>query len=241
MSTKSPEYVDGLELSANTVSAGYLVKFLEVGVAVVILNFFWGDRLLIKTSDVMRLEASGLKYVWFIFMWALLFAIVEKPRYYLESKSTLLGRAIWLSMNAGIWEELIYRWLTFFSAMVLLPFFDYLMGGFAFGHGIIHWLYTAIFLPVANWATFGSLSPQLLASNWILGAAVISATSDFCEAHKYLGILGYINSWFLGMVFFWLMFHYGIFTAMLAHALYDLILFGGRALKADEHNFRLRF
>lgn len=112
--------------------------------------------------------------------------------------------------------------------MIMLTFFNWIT------FGLVHWFFANLFIPVANWLTFGALAPQLLATNWVLGAAIVSAAGDFRDAHKYLGLLGYINSWFMGMLLFWLMFRYGIFTAMVAHAIYDMILFVARALKSRE-------
>lgn len=52
----------------------------------------------------------------------------------------------------------------------------------------------------------------------------MSASVSFRDQHEYLGWFGWINSWFMGMVFFWLLFNYGLFTAIAAHALYDMII-----------------
>jgi hypothetical protein len=80
--------------------------------------------------------------------------------------------------------------------------------------------------PVANWATLGGLEEYLFhPSGWLVGAAMLSANTKFRDGHKYQGLLGYLNSWFLGMFFFWLMLTFGLPVAILMHFAYDLLLF----------------
>ncbi len=43
-------------------------------------------------------------------------------------------------------------------------------------------------------------------------------------------VVGLVNAWFGGMVMFWLMFHYGLWTAIVAHILYDICVFTSRAI-----------
>jgi hypothetical protein len=39
-----------------------------------------------------------------------------------------------------------------------------------------------------------------------------------------------VNSWFLGMVLFYIMFHYGLLSAIIVHFIYDFIIFTIRAI-----------
>ena len=96
---------------------------------------------------------------------------------------------------------------------------------------LTEWIYVHWLVPLANWSTFHALQPQLMHSgSWVFGAAIVSASVSFRNAHKHLGFIGYVNSWFLGMVFFYLMFNYGLLTAIAAHFLYDAIIFTVEAL-----------
>ncbi|HMO22056.1 MAG TPA: hypothetical protein PKC98_13950, partial [Candidatus Melainabacteria bacterium] len=54
---------------------------------------------------------------------------------------------------------------------------------------------------------------------------LISANSRFRDGHKYQGFLGWVNSWFLGMVFFYMTLTYGLVAAIAVHFLYDMIIF----------------
>lgn len=142
--------------------------------------------------------------------------------------------AIW----AGVAEEMSFRWARFvFGAIIVQPV-NWLLLGFA-GYGIPMLLQTWILGPVANFFTLGHLSFVLTnPSLWFVGAGVISANSAFRDGHKYLGLFGYINSWFIGMFFFYLMFTYGLPAAILVHFLYDALIFTIRYL--DEVQERAR-
>ena len=135
------------------------------------------------------------------------------------------GKCLNISLFAGITEEIIFRWLMFYMAIATLPLWNWLFFGWA-GFGLPEWLFSHIAGPVANFFTLGKLSAYLNGSmGWVMGAAVLSANANFRNNHKYLGFFGYVNSWFMGMLFFWLMFQYGILAAIVAHFLYDLLVF----------------
>jgi hypothetical protein len=130
----------------------------------------------------------------------------------------MLLKGVWISLNAGFFEEMLYRWLVFFIAMV----FGRALNAITFG--LVEWAYTTLLLPITNVVTFGALAPQLINPEWLLGAAVISTNAAFRRAHQQLGLLAVINSWFLGIVFFWLMFNYGLVSSIIAHTAYDLVV-----------------
>ena len=223
-----------LETPAWGVFVRYAMMFAGTFAVFLILTTIWSRHLAMSFDTIWRFNVVGLGAVWFIFAWAGLFVLIGKGDDYFEKKATLVGRAIWLSVNAGIWEELIFRWLVFGSAMITLTFVNWIT------FGLLHWLYVTLFIPVANWLTFGALAPQLLGANWILGAAVLSASASFQSGHKHLGLFGYLNAWFLGMIFFWLTFNHGIFTAMVAHVMYDLIILVAYALKSKKVRLNLQ-
>ena len=85
-----------------------------------------------------------------------------------------------LSIWAGVSEEILFRWLLFFSAIATVQLF--------------------------NWLFFG----------W---------AGRFRDGHAYQGLLGFVNSWFCGMFFFWIMFNHGLFASMIVHALYNLFIY----------------
>ena len=208
-------------------TAIYLVMFSIAFVIYGVVSLFWGDHMLMSFSDLWQPNASisaGLGRVWFIFAWAAVttfgvgLVLLRRGEPRKQEPTTAVWRGAWLSLNAGFFEELIWRWMAFFVAMVFLPAANWLTFGF------VKWLYTAALIPLANWVTLGALQPQLTGhANWIFGAAVISANARFRNAHRGK-FFRYVNSWFLGMVFFWLMFNYGLMAAIVAHILYDLII-----------------
>ena len=60
---------------------------------------------------------------------------------------------------------------------------------------------------------------------WFVGAGIILANAKFRDGHKYQGKFGFINSWFIGMYLFWLMFEYGLVACIVIHFLYDMLIF----------------
>lgn len=87
------------------------------------------------------------------------------------------------------------------------------------------WLYSLL-IPIADFATLGALHEHLYhPHSWAVGAAILSSNAVFRDGHKYQGPFGIINSWFGGMVLFWVMFNYGLLAAMCIHFLYDFVYF----------------
>lgn len=169
---------------------------------------------------------DGLIKVWPMFAWGagttLLFGlgaiIRRKPRE--EEPGYTFVKGTWISLNAGFFEELLHRWMGLFGALFILK----LVNTVTFG--LTKWIYVHGAIPFANWITFGLLEPQLHSSQgWLFAAAILSANGKFQEGHKYLGLLGWVNSWFIGMVMFYLVFNYGLWTAIVAHIVYDLCIF----------------
>ncbi|MBI2030726.1 hypothetical protein HYT05_03820 [Candidatus Kaiserbacteria bacterium] len=176
---------------------------------------------------------------WPIYLWgAGLTALVAFTRWngYTAQPIHIFTKGFLVSLLAGVLEEIWYRWLIFFLAILMIPVMDYLLLGFWGLHGI-QWIYVAILCPIANFFTLGYLEPYLLNGHgWAVSAAIISANGRFRNAHKYLGPFGYVNSWFLGVYFFWVMFNYGIVVAMIIHFLYDLFIFTVPAIDAVLEN-----
>lgn len=224
-----------LEVKPSLVTLMYL-GLLVIALAVYgFLHLFWSDRVLLTLKDLEGhgLVWSGLTHVWFIFVWGfgvtLLMAFIQPSLRSYDSLPRLLGRGWWISLNAGYFEEAIYRWLAFFVAMMVLPFFNLIT------FGLTKWLYTTVLIPLANIATLHALQPYLHhPGSWTFGAAIVSASIAFRDAHEHLGLFGWVNAWFGGMVMFWLMFNYGLLTAIMAHVIYDAIIFTVVALVATE-------
>jgi hypothetical protein len=215
----------------------YAVRTIKVA-AVALIIFTVGDiwiDLPFDLGTVWAIDnhvATGLARVYPIFIWVVAITLFTgwimrlrriprdaPPRF-------IFFTGGWISLNAGFFEELIWRWLLLLSAPVILTVLNWVTVGF------VHWLYGQVLIPIANVATLGILEPQLLSPEWLLGATVISVNGHFRQSHERNGFLAYVNSWFVGMVMFYLMFNYGIWSAVVAHIVYDLLAFTTAAIVA---------
>lgn len=173
---------------------------------------------------------EAVKHSWILLLWGtgittLVSVFTRNSREENRYAEDHLLNGLLVSIKAGVMEEICFRWILFFGAMVSLKIVNWLFFGWA-GFGIAEWFYTHFFIPVANFFTLGYLKPILMNGfGWAVGAAVISVNGDFRNGHAYQGIIGMINSWFGGMFFFYLMFKYGLPAAILVHFLYDLFIF----------------
>lgn len=180
---------------------------------------------------------AGLASVWYIFAWAFVLTsivaavLIWKRVPSTSSASSQFVGGLAISALAGVVEEIIFRWLVVLSAPAGLTLANWITFGF------VKWFNVHLLLPFANWLTLGILAPQLHDSNWVMAAAILSAAAAFRKQHAYLGLFGYVNSWFIGMVMFYLVFNYGIITAIVAHFAYDAIVF---SLLAASAAFRPR-
>lgn len=126
--------------------------------------------------------------------------------------------------SAGVWEEVVYRWLLFFAWIPGVVLLDYLLLGFA-GLDLVRWLYVHVAGPLADLFTLHRLHFVLFGAwGWTVGAAVIVADGRFRSGHAYQGWVGAIWSWFGGMALFLVMFRYGLLAAILVHILYNCMV-----------------
>lgn len=174
---------------------------------------------------------------WPIFAWGggvtalIAFTTRNKREVNRNAEGIIVGGTI-ISIWAGVVEEICFRWLIFLSSIFWVQVVNFLLLGFM-GWGIPEHLFVWIFRPLADWTTLGGLHAQLFhPATWAVGAAMLSANALFRDGHKYQGPFGWINSWFCGMFFFWIMFTFGLPAAILIHFLYDLLIFGVRYVDA---------
>ena len=175
---------------------------------------------------------AGLANVWYIFLWAVGVTVVvaviliwkRVPRG--GNPVAMFVGGLLRSAAAGVFEEIVFRWLLVLSAPAILTLLNWIT------FGLVKWINVHWMLTFANWATFGILGPQLHNSNWVMAAAILYAAAAFSSGHAYLGPVGLVNSWFIGMIMFYLVFNYGIITAIVAHFAYDAIIFSILAASA---------
>ncbi len=136
----------------------------------------------------------------------------------------LFSKGTLSSLAAGIFEEMTFRWLFFLNNIVVIKITNFVFFGFL-GFGIPEWFQLNLFGPIADWITLGGLHASLFhQSGWAVGSAMLVTNAFFRDGHKYQGWFGYVNSWFGGMFFFFILFKYGLPAAMLIHFLYDFII-----------------
>ena len=181
---------------------------------------------LLQTGD----PVAGLKQVWFIFTWGfgvqLLVQVVRIVRRVPKDAPMrhLVRQGAWLSLNAGIFEEIIFRVYAFLSFVIIIRFLDGFVGG------TIRLLGTRFLLPIADFLTLGVFSGQFNAAQWPVGLGILVGALFFRNAHRHYGAFSKANVFVIGLCMFWLVFHYGVMTAMIAHVLYDMAVFAAIAL-----------
>ena len=180
----------------------------------------------------------------YIFYWLIFLSIIKflkglgEPE--LEKPGNILRSGFWISLRAGVIEEIGFRWIIFLGSMIGIYITNWVLGGF-FGkdYGLIYWFYSVVKAPISNFLTLGLLKDQLITNQfWYFGAAIVSANALFRDGHKYLGWFGYLNSWCIGMFLFHVMFVHGLFAAIVIHFLYDLLIFVLRsAVSLIKHSY----
>ena len=134
-------------------------------------------------------------------------------------------KGILISTWAGVAEEVAFRWIFFLYGMIGIKVANWLFFGFL-GFGIAEHVYLWIVGPIANFFTFGYMEHWLFhPAHWAIGASLIAANAKFRDGHKYQGLIGVINSWFIGMFLFWCMFKFGLLAAIAIHFFYDFLIF----------------
>jgi len=173
---------------------------------------------------------------WPILTWAVVVtliasAVTRNSRLENIHAETFLERGLWVSLRAGVMEEIVFRWLLLMTGIVGAKVGDWLLGGEFFNHGLVWVIYTYILAPVADFTSFGLLHSVLGAGAvWSVAAGVIIANRKFRDGHKYLGWFGFLNSWFIGLYFFYLTFTFGLVAAIVVHFTYDALIFTIRYL-----------
>lgn len=168
--------------------------------------------------------------VWIIFAWgagltALISLLTTNTPWVNRYAEGIMIRGFFTSLWAGVMEEVLFRWLVFFTSIVGLKIFNFFLLGFV-GLGVLKFWYLWVMGPLANFVTLGAMEDVLFRhpGGWAVGAAVLASNGFFRDGHKYQGWFGLVNSWFIGMVMFWLLFRYGLVAAIVVHFLYDLFI-----------------
>jgi hypothetical protein len=197
-----------------------------------LVQWIWPSVLPFGLFDVWKSKGTFWEWMlasWPILLWATgLQALLSftSLNFRNENKQAegILGLHTVMSMRAGFFEEITFRWLYMLTGIISAKVLNFCFFGFL-GFGILQWFQTSIMGPVANFVTLGALGVAFAnPANWAIGAGVLSANASFRDGHKYQGIMGLANSWFCGMFFFVLLFKYGLLACILVHFLYDFFV-----------------
>ncbi len=215
-------------------------KVVGAIIVVAVVKIFWPNLIPFSIFEFWKFEGSivdVLKSSWIILAWGTGVTVISSlatrnDRELNRHAETILTGGLVVSIKAGVLEELAFRWIFFYVAVVGAKVSNFLFFGWA-GFGVTQWLYVNIFSHIANALTLGYLAPILLnGPGWAVGSAILTSNGNFRDGHVYLGLLGWLNSWFVGMFMFYLLFRYGLLACILIHFLYDLFLFCIRYLDA---------
>lgn len=227
-------YIFGLRNRGSESRTANPISSSLAGLIVILIAGWWfKDALPIKIWDLWSFHNTGilewLKAGLPIFIWgaglATLVAFIQRhPEERRRQAERILAGGLAINVIAGTTEEIMFRWLIFLSSTVVVQVANFLFFGWL-GFGIAEWFQNVIAGPIANFFTAGFLEQYVNnPAIWMVGAGMISANAFFRDGHKYQGWLGCTNSWFCGMFFFYMTFHYGLVSAMITHFIYNCIV-----------------
>jgi hypothetical protein len=211
----------------------YLVEAFVAFFVVALIEWIWPNATPFTFFGLWHMEGSVLQWLYAalpIFAWGAGVTAWRAFRTYNEPEQNrhaevILAGGFAISLWAGVMEEICFRWLIFLKAIIAALVVNYIFFGFL-GFGVLEWLTVNLLAPVANFFTLGSLANYLAnPAMWSVAAGMIAANGFFRDGHKYQGKFGWINSWFLGMYFFYIMLTFGLPAAILVHFLYDMLIF----------------
>lgn len=180
------------------------------------VDSFWST----KETPIVWVSQGWPLFIWGFLATLILWSFRTQKKISTDEESKLLWGGFAISVWAGVVEEICFRWLIFLNCLWCAKLGNLILCGFP------EWLYMHIFGPIANWTTFGLMQEYLYhPASWAVGASILSANAAFRDGHKYQGPFGIINSWYIGMFFFWAMFKYGLIASILLHFLYDFLIF----------------
>lgn len=157
---------------------------------------------------------------WPLFLYCIVLTIVTiaNNRKELREEDTELGQDIYKSVMAGILEEVGFRNLFIFTAMGSVVVMNTITFGF------VLWFWQVVELPVIDFLSLGYFHNVLYALPAVFIAGAINANVGFRDGHKYQGLFGLVNSWYIGLYLLSVMLTQGLVIAILVHMTYDLIV-----------------
>lgn len=173
--------------------------------------------------------AGGVKASWPIFLWVIGITLVSavftlNSPHLNRNAEAILVDDFFRSAMAGLFEEALFRWIFFYSAVAAVQMANFFFFGFL-GFGIAEFLHLYFFGPIVNFLTLGLMKWLIFGMGWAVGAGALAVNALFMEGHRDHGFFGCVNSWVIGFFLFWIMFNYGLWAAIIVHFLYDFFLY----------------
>ena len=226
-----------------------LIKLASIiFIIIVVINYFFPGFLPLTVFELWNAHGTVLEWLiaaWPIFAWGAgvtaCASFLTKNDYLKNMQAEkIFSKNVIISFLAGIFEEISFRWIFFLGAFAGVQVANFLFFGFI-GFGLTEWLYIHAFGPIANFFTFGKMEHILFhTSGWMVGAALLSINARFRNGHTYLGPIGYINSWFVGMFLFWMTFQYGLLASIITHFVYDFLIFFVKYIDSMFERFAIK-
>lgn len=223
----------------------YIGVAMGSGLMLLLINGIWPESIPITSRSVWTVHGHLSEWLSIstpLFVWGFLVTLVLSLSHRMSwrERQVHAGHKLVLGLIVSIWagvvEEVCFRWLIFLPAIATTKLSNWFFFGWA-GFGISEWFHLNVWGPIADYTTGGYLHGDLFhVDSFAVGAALLYTNAMFRDGHKYLGIIGVLNSWFLGMFFFYLMLNYGLLSAILVHFAYDAIVFSTAALVHSWRN-----
>jgi hypothetical protein len=168
------------------------------------------------------LAAWPLFGVGFLFNFFLMATTVNAP----EIQKNAPQIPLWglsTSLMAGIMEEITFRWVLLYGFMGLFWVINQLLIQVV-GRGLLEEAFSPVATLVNPFLVGGVEEVLNHPGAWTIGLAILAANWKFQTGHLYQGLVGFVFSWFAGLIFFQTVFKYGLFAAMLTHFSLDLMV-----------------
>jgi hypothetical protein len=160
-----------------------------------------GFRCLFILGAMIAIVLSNLFWFWFVILTALIcFILLLNIAVHEESA---------LAVVLGLFAALFFGGVLYWTWNLKDP---------------VYWCYQHITFPILSWASFRTLDPVLYydGAPFLFIAAAVSVNAKFRDGHKYQGFFGMVNAWVVGFILLYAMLYYGLMTAIVVHAIYDL-------------------
>lgn len=187
-----------------------------------------------KEGPIQWIKTFSPFLVWLIFLSLFTLLFSRDKIKWIEVKTIkikdIFSSGFIISVWTGIMEEISFRWLLFFWAIIAVKISNFIFLGFI-DINIIKWIHLHIVGYIADVTTFYYLHDLLYHPvSWAVGAGLLTANAAFRDGHKYQGYIGWIDSWFFGMAMFYILFKYGLLACIFLHFATNMMLFIFNAL-----------